>query len=500
MTNSFLNQLFNSRSVLSRFWIGLLLALIFCVSLRAQDRPNVIVFYTDDWGYADIGLHNALPDVQTPNLDALAKRGILFTDAYVTAPQCAPSRAGLLTGRYQQRFGYDSIPDGPLPLNEVTLPDRLRKEGYMTGMVGKWHLEPNRETVDWAQKNCPDLIINGKFSPKPETMKPFMPGARGFTEFYKGEMKSYNRNFDLNGKLLKPEGENFKDDRFRVEVQTEATMAFIRRHAGESNPFFIYVAYFAPHVPLEATEKYLSRFPGSMPERRRIGLAMMSAVDEGVGKVMDLLDEKGIRDNTMVIFTSDNGAPLGAQNGTPMEDTPVDGEKSPWDGSRNDPLKGEKGMLAEGGIRVPLIISWPKKITTPRVINEPVITLDFAPTILAAAGMAPDKILDGVSLIPLLSGEVTTLPKREIYWRFWNQAAARSGDWKYVMNSGGREMLFNIRADKEEKNNLISKNPEMVEGLKKSLSSWTNELQPPGMPSNKIKAQEIGWYNYYFGK
>lgn len=471
-----------------------------CLLLQGEERPNVIVFLADDWGRGDLGAYKALPDVQTPNLDALAKKGLLFTDAYVSSPQCAPSRAGLLTGRYQEKFGYDSIPDGPLPLNEVTLPDRLRKQGYMTGMVGKWHLEPNRETVDWAQKNCPDLIKNGKFSPTEKTLEPFMPGARGFTEFYKGEMKNYIRNFDLNGKVLKAEGEKLKDDRFRVEVQTDATLAFIRRHAGESNPFFIYVAYFAPHVPMEATEEYLSRFPGPMTERRRTGLAMMSAVDEGVGKVMALLDEKGILDNTIVIFTSDNGAPLGGHDGHPMEDVPISDQKSHWDGSRNDPLNGEKGMLAEGGIRVPLIISWPKKITTPRVISEPVISLDFAPTILAGAGIVPDKILDGVNLIPLLSGEQATLPKRDLHWRFWNQAAIRSGDWKYLMNAGGRELLFNIRTDKEEKNNLIKENPEKAQELKKNLSSWSNELQPPGMPSKKINTQEINWYNYYFGK
>ncbi len=388
----------------SRFWSPLVFSFFAALSLQANERPNVIIFLADDMGRADLGIYKTLPDIKTPNLDALAKTGVLFTDAYVTSPQCSPSRAGILTGRYQERFGFDSIPDGPLPLSEVTLPDRLKKAGYMTGMVGKWHLEPNRLTMDWAQKNCPELITNGKFAPKPETMKPFMPGARGFTEFYKGEMKGYFRNYDLNGKALDPEGKNFKDDRFRVDVQTEAALAFIRRHAGDQVPFFLYVAYYAPHVPLEATEKYLARFPGPMPERRRTALAMISALDEGIGQALALLDEKKIRDNTIVIFASDNGAPLGGGGGTPMEDTPIDDEKNHWDGSRNDPLTGEKGMLADGGIRVPMIISWPKKITKPRTISEPVISLDFAPTILAAAGIAPDKVLDGVNLMPLLSG------------------------------------------------------------------------------------------------
>lgn len=157
-------------------------------------------------------------------------------------------------------------------------------------------------------------------------------------------------------------------------------------------------------------------------------------------------------------------------------------------------------MLSEGGIRIPMIISWPKKITKPQVITEPVISLDFVPTILAAAGIAPDKILDGVNLIPLLSGETATLPPRDLHWRFWNQAAIRSGDWKYLMNAGGREMLFNVRADKEEKNNLIAKNPEKAQELKKGLTSWTNDLQPPGMPSGKLSSGEVGWYDYYFGK
>jgi arylsulfatase A-like enzyme len=157
-------------------------------------------------------------------------------------------------------------------------------------------------------------------------------------------------------------------------------------------------------------------------------------------------------------------------------------------------------MLSEGGIRVPMIISWPKKITTPQVIHEPVISLDFAPTILAAAGIAPDKILDGVSLIPLLSGEVATLPKRDLRWRFEKHAAIRAGDWKYYTISEEREMLFNLRTDTEEKHNLIKENPEMAKELKTRLSSWTNELQPPGMPSGSLSPAQVRAYDYYFGK
>ncbi|GAA4447632.1 sulfatase-like hydrolase/transferase [Novipirellula rosea] len=484
-------------------------SLIFCAAtfvslpslLWADDatRPNLIFIFADDWGYGDLSAMGNLSDVKTPHLDALSQQGVMFTDAYITAPQCSPSRAGLMTGRYQQRFGFDTIPDGPLPLDQLTVAERLREVGYATGMVGKWHLEPNAVCLKWAKQHQPDGIQGNRVLVRRDLSMPYWPQSRGFDEFFQGELNPYWANFDLRGKTLNPTGETVHDGRFRVDVQTDAGLAFIRRNADKS--FFLYLAHYAPHVPLEASEKYLQRFLGDMPERRRTGLAMINAVDEGVGRIMKLLQDKGIADNTFVMFASDNGAPLGAHTGELMADILPVGKPGPaWDGSRNDPLRGEKGMVAEGGIRVPMIWSWPAKLPKGKIISEPVISLDMTVSALAAAGVNADSTssLDGVDLVPWLSGIESQKPQRDLYWRFWNQGAVRDGDWKYILTGDGRELLFNIRDDKEEQHNLINSRRGRAKILRDKLKSWTSELKPPGLPSAPLNVQEVGWYKYYF--
>jgi arylsulfatase A-like enzyme len=460
-------------------------------------RPNIILVFTDDWGYGDLGVFKNLSDVKTPHLDKLSQRGVLFTDAYITAPQCSPSRAGLLTGRYQQRFGFDTIPDCPLPLNQLTLADRLRKEGYVAGMVGKWHLEPNSLSLKWARENQPDGIRGRRVTVRRDLTLPYLPQARGFDEFFMGQRNRYWCNFDLAGSDLNRGGEFVDEDRFRVDVQTDAGLAFIRRN--KARPFFLYLAYYAPHVPLEAPERYLGRFPGEMPERRRTGLAMINAVDEGVGRIMKLLQDEGIADNTLIMFTSDNGAPLGAHAGKVMADIlPVDKPGPAWDGSRNDPLTGEKGMLAEGGIRVPMIWSWPSRLPRGTIVSDPVISLDMTASALAAAGVSDRSALDGVDLVPILSGRQVKPPERNLYWRFWNQAAIRSGDWKYIVTGSGRELLFNLRDDKEEQHDLLTQQRERAVAMRAQLSQWTDQLRPPGLPSAPPNGQETRWYAHYF--
>ncbi|WP_237225970.1 sulfatase [Rubinisphaera sp. JC750] len=488
---------------MSRFLLSLFVLIVFCSVATAQAEksttatpPNVVMIFTDDWGYGDLGKFGALNDVKTPHLDALADQGILFTDAYITAPQCSPSRAGLLTGRYQQRFNFDSIPNGPLPRTEVTVADRIKSAGYRTGMVGKWHLEPNAVCFDWAKKHCPEQIVNRRVRVPFELGLPYYPQARGFNEFFKGELNTYWANFDLDGQNLAAAGEWVQDERFRIDIQTEAGLAFIDRNA--KRPFFLYLAYYAPHVPLEASEKYLSRFPGDMPERRRTGLAMMNAVDEGVGRLVKRLKEQGIYENTLIMFTSDNGAPLGAQTGKPMNDVLPVGKAGPaWDGSRNDPLTGEKGMLAEGGIRVPMIWSWPGRLPAGKTVSEPVISLDMTATALAAAGLPLAKQLDGEDLLPWLTGEASA-PARPLYWRFWNQAAIRNGNWKFLQTGDGREFLFQIEQDKEERRNLLSEHPEHAAQLRADLAAWCDELDPPGLPDRPLNIQEKGWYEHFF--
>jgi arylsulfatase A-like enzyme len=467
----------------------------------AEERPNFIVIFTDDQGYADLGAHGLRDDVKTPNLDRLAREGVLFTDGYITAPQCSPSRAGLLTGRYQQRFGFDSITEGPLPLEEKTIADRLSAAGYVTGMVGKWHLEPNVVCVDWAERQDPplEMLRPGVVKLPRQLELAYGPGFRGFRDFYWGELDHYWRNYDLDGKSLAASGQGYAAKSDRLEEQTAAALAFLRRQEGPE-PFFLYLAYYAPHVPLVATDEYLARFPGDMPERRRTALAMIAAVDDGVGRILDLLEEKKMRENTLIFFTSDNGAPLGAHQGRPMEDVlPVDKPGPAWDGSRNDPLTGEKGMLSEGGIRVPFLMSWPGRVEGGAVWKKPVIALDIAATMNAAAGLPPDPALDGIDLLPLLAGDPDQAPERDLLWRFWNQAAVRSGDWKFLQAGPDRKMLFDLASDRAEQTNVIAEHPEVATALEGKLSAWAGELSPPGLPEGPLKDQEQAWYAHYFG-
>lgn len=462
--------------------------------LFAQAKPNIIVIYADDMGYADLGCQGSVKDVLTPNLDQLAKNGIRCTAGYVTAPQCSPSRAGLLTGRYQERFGFDEIPDGPLPQTEITLANRLTKAGYVTGQVGKWHLEPNAITKKWINSNIPNAVFNsaGRYEDIPDSMlTPFMPGARGFQQFFTGYINEYKANFDLNGNMLQTEGIAVKQPGYRLDIQTDAALQFIKRN--RQQPFFLYLAYYGPHVPLQATKKYLDRFPGPMPERRRHALAMISAIDDGVGRITAMLREYGIDDNTMIVFASDNGAPLGITK----TDVPVHDEKGVWDGSLNDPMLGEKGMLAEGGIRIPFIIRW-SKLQKGVVYDKPISTLDIAKTAVDLAGLPNDKNLDGINLVPYLSGKNTKAPHDFLFWRFWNQSAVRDDQWKLIVAGNKGSYLFDLSKDPEEKNNLISKEPAIAEKLKNRLQRWTSELQPTGIPDRMLRPQETRWYNYYF--
>ncbi len=458
-------------------------------------KPNVIVILTDDQGWADLGCQAQVADIRTPHIDALAGRGVRCTAGYVTSPQCSPSRVGLMTGRYQQRYGIDTIPDMPLPSAAVTIAERLQPLGYRTGFVGKWHLEPNATCVDWMKRELPDMADKPRQQVRIawDKIRPYSPGQQGFDEYFWGEMHNYRTNYELGGTELLPRMQQIQNNDFRIDVQTEAAVSFIDRN--HDKPFYLQLNYYGPHTPLEATQKYLDRFPSQIPARRRYALAMIAAIDDGVGRIVERLTEHGQLDNTLIVMTSDNGAPLKKTK----PDTPIDGDMGGWDGSLNDPWVGEKGMLSEGGIRVPMIWSIPSQLPSGLTYDWPVSTLDISPSVLQLAGGGVEQAaneLDGIDVFPRFNS-VQTPSTRSLYFRFWDQAAIRRGKWKYIFVGAGQKYLFDLESDQHEHQNLIVQHPELTSSLHAELSEWAGELIPAGLPTGE-KRREQGWYEFYF--
>jgi arylsulfatase A-like enzyme len=419
------------------------------------NRPNILIIVADDLGYGELGCQGH-PEIPTPNIDAIAKNGCRFTSGYVSCPVCSPTRAGLMTGRYQQRFGHEFNP-GPvedasdafgLSRDEKTIAERLKAAGYVTGMVGKWHLG---------------------------TRQGLRPTERGFDEFFGflGGAHPYvgnrRRGQVMRGTEPAPELEYLTD-----AFQREA-VAFIDRH--KAQPFFLYLAFNAVHAPLQATSKYRERFPKVDDQKRQTFCAMLSAMDDAVGGVLAKLHDSGLDENTLIFFISDNGGP------------------TPQTTSRNDPLRGTKATTWEGGIRIPFMIQWKGRVPAGKVDDRPVIALDLHPTALAAAGVttAPEKKLDGVNLLPFLQAGNTALPHEYLFWRFGAQMAVRKGDWKITRAVGqpGLErrrkrargaasgQLFNLAQDIGEKQDLAAEHPEKVKELMDAWEQWNSQLMAP---------------------
>ena len=428
-------------------FIGLLCVLYGAIpQLRAADtaaatKPNILFIVGDDVGYADVGFHGG-KEIPTPNLDALAASGVRFTSGYVTGPYCSPTRAALLTGRHQSRFGHEFNPTGGqgMPLTETTIAQRLKAAGYATGLVGKWHLGA-----------APEM----------------RPPKRGFDEFYGflGGAHSYvNKTSVLRG------DEQVKELDYTTDAFGREAVSFIERHRAE--PWFLYLAFNAVHTPMEATDDRLAKFPDVAEKKRRTYDAMMLAMDEAIDRVRKKLAEAGLEQNTFVLFISDNGGPT--MPGTTMN------------ASRNDPLRGSKRTTLEGGIRVPFLISWPGHVK-PGVCHQPVNQLDATATVLAITGVEakPEWKLDGVNLLPFLSGQKTGAPHEALYWRFGEQMAIRMGDYKLVRYDKNADTqtgkgnqgvtaakLYNLASDLGETKDLAAAMPEKVKELQSKWDAW----------------------------
>ena len=466
------NMKVKTRSLLS---LGMLLALYLSSAASAADKaskepakkkskPNVIIIYADDMGYGDLGCYGC-KDIPTPNIDQLAADGVRLTDGYVSAPQCAPSRVGLLSGKYQNRLGfeYNVSKEDPkyaglgFPREEKTVGDLMKAQGYTTGVIGKWHmglrpdLHPNKRGFD---EFFGTLYGNSNFIP------PF----NRFSKDLKGPNKPES-DIQRNGKEV-----DEKD--YLTDAFTREAVAFIDQY--HVKPFFLYLPYTAPHGPLQATEKYLKRFPNIKHPKRKIYAAMVSSLDDGVGKIMAKLKERNLEENTLVFFISDNG-------GT---------QKSSY--GDNGPLKNWKGSLNEGGIRVPFVMTWKGTLPAGVVNDKSVIQLDATATAVALAG-GDISDMDGVNLMPYLLKQKDGVPHEQLFWRImsWRykstgepyQKATRRGDWKLVL-TGKEWQLYNLKNDISEKNDVAAEHPELVHELRASWDKWETTLQFPRFPAD----------------
>lgn len=413
------------------------------------ERPNIVLLFSDDAGFADFGFQGSTV-MQTPHLDRLAANGIRMTQGYVTDATCGPSRAGLMTGRYQHKFGYQEInvpgymsqnskllgDDMGLPLDQKTMASYLKEQGYYTGLIGKWHLgEADR----------------------------YHPLKRGFDEFYgfRGSERSFF-SYDEpghfppsnQGRLIERGMGNFDEaNGYLTDVFGDEAVGFIRRN--HDKPFFLMLSFNAVHTPLDALEKDLAQFP-KLEGRRKAIAAMTLSMDRAVGNVMAELKRHGLSDNTIVVFTNDNGGPTDK------------GAAFNW------PLAGTKSNHLEGGIRVPFVVSWPAALPRGVDYDMPVSTMDLLPSFLAAAGGDPAGAgnFDGVNLLPFLQGRKQGRPHENLFWKKDVRAAVRHGDWKLIRYADRPAELFNLAEDIGEQNDLSAAHPEIARQLFTLIYQW----------------------------
>ncbi len=446
-------------------------------------QPNIVVLLADDLGYGELGCQGNR-QIPTPHIDSLALDGVRFTQGYVTAPNCSPSRAGLLTGRIPTRFGYEFNPIGPrnadptvgLPASETTLATLLRDVGYSTGLLGKWHLggtaayNPMRRGFDTFF----GFLHEGHYYVPPPwegvtTMlrrKALPGGGRGRWSgdglVYSTHMGHNEPDYDADNPILRG-GQPLAEPDYLTDALTREALGFIDRH--RDRPFFLCVAYNAVHSPLQGADAYMDRFKSIPDIHRRIFAAMLANLDESVGAILEGLGRAGLGRETLVVFLSDNGGPT-------RELT-----------SSNAPLRGEKGDLYEGGIRVPFLVRWPGRIPAGRTFEPPVSSMDLFATAAKAAGVDLPPNLDGVDLIPFLAGEKADRPHKTLFWRQGNKRALRVDNWKLVAPRprGGPPAweLYDLGGDPSEQHDLASDRPEVVRELIEAWRRLDAEMRPP---------------------
>jgi arylsulfatase A-like enzyme len=438
-------------------------AVVFSGALFASERkaPNLIVIMADDLGYGDTGFQGG-KDIPTPSLDRLAAGGTIFSSAYVTFPTCAPSRAGFLTGRYPQRFGFErntawqpTVSTTGLSLSEQTLADALRPVGYKSGLVGKWHLGAH------------------------DSLHPL---NRGFDEFYGhigGGKRYFPEDLTIRTSLeCRNEPDSYRSlitrgfapvetTAYLTEEFTREALDFVRRH--KDNPFFLFLSYNAPHAPLQAPSAEIAKFAHIKNEKRRVYAAMLTVMDRGVGRLLDQLDELNLTEDTLVVLLSDNGGPTSAN------------------GSSNGKLRGGKASPYEGGFRVPCVMRWPGKFPTGATYDKPVSSLDIFATFAAANQLPSDpaRPLDGVNLLPYVRGENEGFPHERIFLRMLDTGrfAMREGDFKLVRDGKDKAVeLYNLAEDIGERHNLAVAQPERLARLQASYEEWNAQLIDPAFP------------------
>lgn len=425
-------------------------------ALAQPRRPNVVLIVADDLGIGDLSCYGAA-DARTPHLDRLAAAGVRFTDWHSSSPVCSPSRATLLTGQYPQHCGIPEIlssrPDFNVPglrAGEHTLASELKRAGYRTAAVGKWHLGSTPES------------------------RPLAQGFDSFFGFYSGWIDYYSHRFyTLGGQpvfhdLWRNQTEVFEEPAYQTELLAREAESFITQQRADQ-PFFLYLAFGAPHYPMMAPKQYLDRFPASMDRDRRLHLAMIAALDDGVGKVRAALEARGLSKDTIVFFMSDNGA---------THEVRADHSGRPYQGGSNGIYRAWKGSLFEGGMRVASLLAHPGTIA-PRIENGTLAAMDLMPTLLRMTGATPPAGVDGADLTELLLRRAPA-PERTIFWDYDGQSAARSAEWKLLLSHreglgmplDTNAWLSNLAADPRESRNFAADNPQVVSRLRDAIATW----------------------------